>query len=233
MRALPVVDEDPGPTKAEPALEPGEIPAPLGKRVVAVYETAVHDAQLGHVERHVVAREPVQEPHEGFGGEPVEERHVTLFVAAADEVVLALPYHVEDEGDLIGRILAVHVQASDVVALRVAVAGADRHVLAEVPAEVDHACAPVPRTDHVAEQRKRIVTTPVVDEDDLDLVLDRLSAEHALEHGLDVRAEVLREGAVVVDRDDERDEQREVLLVHGGGALYGVRSPHLHAARVT
>src|SRR5262249_51869467 len=78
-------------------------------------------------------------------------------------------------------------------------------VLAEVATE-QHRLGECELIAGFLEKLRRVVLTPVIDKDDLEVSREVVVSEVATKHPRHLEAEVARERPVVVDRDDERIE---------------------------
>ena len=93
------------------------------------------------------------------------ERRVLALLARGPDVIVAPLHGREEVADFLGRILQIGVERDDAAAAAMLEAGHDRHVLAEIAAEQDHARDLGPALELLAQQ-SRAVCAAIVDEYD-------------------------------------------------------------------
>ena len=141
-----------------------------GVHLVALVDQLHHVAAVGAHHRALVghrdAGEPLAQPVHGPRG-PAPPGDVLAVAADRADVVVAVVHRVQQQADLLGRVLQVGIERDDASPRHMLEARQDRPVLAEVAVEEDHARDVGPALELRRQQRGRAVAAAVVDEDDL------------------------------------------------------------------
>ncbi len=154
--------------------------------------SAQHAALVGHVD---VGDAPAHGVHRA--GTEAPQRVVVPLEPHAADVVVALVHLGEQLADLLRRILQVRVQRDDALAAAALEARHDRHVLAEIAVQQDHAGDLRAPRELLAQQSRRAVAAAVVDEDHL--VADAETVERRIQASEERR----QPGFLVVHGNDD------------------------------
>ena len=127
------------------------------------------------------------------------EKRVLPVEPVSAHVVEARVDFLQQLRNFLGRILQVGVERHDHVAAHAFERRHDRHVLAVVAVEIDHARHVRPRRVLRLQESKRTVRTAVVGENDF------VAAPECIEHRIQAREQRRQVQLLVVDRDDDRN----------------------------
>ncbi len=152
--------------EADEGSEPPDEPGSLGEGVERGHDPAVHQAEVARVERDGEVGHRAQHAIEGEVPQPLRPALLAGLADGVGDVEPPLPA-VDERGDHLGGILQVAVHHHHGAALGVVEPGGHGRLVAEVPAQGDHADPRVEALE-VAEDRGRGVGAPVVDEHDLE-----------------------------------------------------------------
>src|SRR5215212_9776619 len=157
-----------GSLESQPALESRQITAAFVERVVGFDKTTIHHAQGGDVQRHLVSGQFIEQDAEKPRRNAIHTRPRPLVAQTEDDIALGGLNLLQQERNLIRRLLHIHVEHTDESATGVAVAAGKCDVLAKVAAEVDY---PDIRKlgRKTVEHGRGVVAAAVVNEEKLDV----------------------------------------------------------------
>ena len=163
-----------------------------------VDDRAAVGAEHATLIRHLDARGPFAHKIDQLRGVGAEKRILPIEPEAAHVVVPRVDLR-EQLGDFLRRVLQVGIERHNDLAAHALKRRHDRHVLAVVGVEIDHAGDVGPRVELGAQQFDRTVGAAVVGEEDL------VAAADGVEHRVEPREQDREIEFLVVYGDDDRE----------------------------